>query len=136
MVRPALALLVVLVACGSLATETRADPRADYLLHCGGCHLADGRGVPPEVPTLVAKLGPIVTSQEGRDYVVRVPGAAQTPLSDEQLAAVVNWVLTGFNADTLQTNFRPLNGSEVGKARSRVLADPQKYRQSLWPDDE
>jgi mono/diheme cytochrome c family protein len=122
------------LAIGVAATESRADPRADYLLHCGGCHLADGRGAPPEVPTLIATLGPIVTSQEGRDSIVRVPGATQTPLSDERLAEVMNWVLTGFNSETLTPNFRPLTGIEVGEARRRVLADPLGFRRILWPD--
>lgn len=126
------------LAVGVVASETQADPsanpRADYLLHCGGCHLADGRGVPPEVPTLISTLGPIVASQDGRDYIVRVPGASQTPLTDEQLAQVMNWVLTNFNAETLGSNFRPLTGNEVGKARQRVLADPVRFRKSLWPE--
>lgn len=134
MALPALLRLSAVLAIGVAASQSRADPRADYLLHCGGCHLADGRGAPPEVPTLIATLGPIASSQEGRDYIVRVPGASQTPLSDEQLAAVMNWVLTGFNADTLEANFRPLTGREVGKARRRVLADPLRYRRTLWPD--
>ncbi|HSD69072.1 MAG TPA: cytochrome c [Woeseiaceae bacterium] len=134
MALPALLRLSAVLAIGVAASQSRADPRADYLLHCGGCHLADGRGAPPEVPTLIATLGPIVSSQEGRDYIVRVPGASQTPLSDEQLAAVMNWVLTGFNVDTLDANFRPLTGIEVGKARRRVLADPLRYRGTLWPD--
>jgi mono/diheme cytochrome c family protein len=111
-----------------------ADPRADYLLHCGGCHLPDGRGAPREVPTLINTLGPIAGSAEGRDYLVRVPGASQTPLSDEQLAQVMNWVLTNFNAETLNRNFQPLSGREVGKSRQRILADPIKRRQTLWPD--
>jgi mono/diheme cytochrome c family protein len=131
---PARLWFFVLLAIGVAATESRADPRADYLLHCGGCHLADGRGAPPEVPTLIATLGPIVSSQEGRDYIVRVPGATQTPLSDERLAEVMNWVLTGFNADTLTPDFRPLTGSEVGAARRRVLVDPVRFRRTLWPD--
>ena len=121
-------------AMAAVMPETRADPRTDYLLHCSGCHLPDGHGAPPEVPTLVGTLGPIVASEEGRGYIVRVPGASQTPLTDEQLAQVMNWVLATFNADTLATDFKPLTGSEVGKARRRVLADPVRFRKTLWPD--
>ena len=118
------------------AIPANADPRADYLLHCGGCHLPDGSGAPPEVPRLTETLGLIVQSEAGRDYVVRVPGATQTPLSDQQLADVMNWVLQTFNADTLQSDFKPLTGDEVGEARKRVLADPLKMRRELWPDYE
>jgi hypothetical protein len=85
---------------------------------------------------LINTLGPIVSSPEGRDYIVRVPGASQTPLNDERLAEVMNWVLTTFNADTLGTSFKPLTGTEVGRSRRQVLADPLKLRRSLWPDYE
>jgi cytochrome c553 len=117
-----------------LAGSANGNPRADYLLHCGGCHLPDGTGSPPDVPSLINTLGRIVASEEGRDYVVRVPGASQTPLSDEQLAEVMNWVLRTFNSETLDKKFKPLNGKQVGQARQRVLADPVKLRERLWPD--
>lgn len=90
--------------------------------------------MPPSVPSLSNTLGRIVASPEGRDYIVRVPGASQTPLSDEQLAAVMNWVLLTFNKETLPDDFVPLSAREVGKSRSQVLADPQKMRETLWPD--
>jgi hypothetical protein len=63
-----------------------------------------------------------------------VPGAAQAPISDEALAAVLNWVLLEFNRETLPAGFRPLRGSEVKRSRAQVLADPLKRRRELWPD--
>jgi len=110
-----------------------ADPRSDYLMHCAGCHLADGSGLPPEVPSLAGPLGRIVSSPAGRDYVARVPGAAQAPLSDEALAAVLNWLLLEFNRATLPTNFQALRPGEVARSRARVLADPLRLRNELWP---
>ena len=73
----------------AITATTSADPRSDYLLHCAGCHLANGRGSPPSVPSLAGPLGRIVSSPEGRDYLARVPGAAQAPISDNALAAVL-----------------------------------------------
>jgi mono/diheme cytochrome c family protein len=116
------------------ATGAIADPEANYLLHCGGCHLPDASGVPPSVPPLAGTLGAIIATPEGRDYVVRVPGASQTPLSDEELAAVMNWVLVTFNKESLPADFKPLSGREVGRSRKQVLADPQKMREALWPE--
>ncbi len=127
-------LAVFVVASVAGAPAVLADPYRDYLLHCSGCHMPDGSGLPPEVPTLVGPLGVMVQTKEGRDYVVRVPGAAQAPLSDAALAAVVNWLLEKFNRDTLPEDFRPLDGAEVGAARREVLTDPVKLRQRLWPD--
>lgn len=118
----------------AVATPSFADPRSDYLMHCAGCHLADATGVPPYVPSLAGTLGRIAASAQGRDYLARVPGAAQTPLSDEELAAVLNWVLLEFNRDTLPRDFRPLQGAEVARSRARVLADPLKLRDELWPE--
>jgi hypothetical protein len=119
---------------GSIAAPAVADPRTDYLLHCSGCHLADGRGSPGSVPSIAGPLGRIAASAEGRDYLARVPGAAQAPISDDALAAVLNWVLFEFNRATLAPGFKPLSGSEVARSRARVLADPLRLRRELWPD--
>lgn len=113
-----------------------ASARTDYLLHCAGCHLPTGAGVPPEVPTLVGSLGRIAASDEGRDYIARVPGASQAPISDAQLAAVLNWVLMEFNSDTLPGSFKPLTEKEVGKSRAQVLSDPLKMRRTFWPESD
>ncbi len=105
-----------------------ADPRTDYLLYCRGCHLANGAGVPPEVPSLHDTLGKLLATPEGRAYVVRVPGVSQTAMDDVRLAAVLNWVLAEFNANTLPNNFAPYSAQEVGEARRQVLDDPLKVR--------
>ena len=125
-------LIAALLVCAAGTVD--ASARTDYLLHCAGCHLPQGKGVPPEVPTLVGSLGRIAASEEGRDYIARVPGASQAPITDAQLAAVLNWVLLEFNSETLPESFRPLTAREVGKSRSRVLSDPLKMRRTLWPD--
>jgi hypothetical protein len=116
-----------------LPVQAAGDARSDYLLHCAGCHRPDGTGLPPDVPSLVGPLGRIAASRAGRDYLARVPGAAQAPLTDAGLASVLNWVLAEFNADTLPSSFEPLNGREVGQSRAHVLADPLKARSELWP---
>jgi len=84
------------------------------------------------VPSLRNNLGWIVRVAEGRDYLVRVPGSSQALLNDAELAAVINWVLTEFNAETLADDFKPLTAREVGRARSDVLMDPLKFRAELW----
>lgn len=131
--RAAVALLA-LVGLQGAGLPAQADPRVDYLLHCAGCHLPDGHGVPSLVPTLHDTLGQIVSDQNGRDYIVRVPGASQVPISDLRLTEVLNWMLTEFNSKTLPDDFKPLNEKEVAKARAQVLADPLKYRRIFWPD--
>lgn len=123
-----------IAALVAVAHAAVADSRSDYLLHCSGCHMPDGSGLPPVVPTLVGTLGVMIRTEEGRGYVVRVPGSAQSPLSDDALADVINWLLLEFNRHTLPEEFRPLDGAEVGIARRQVLADPVKLRNELWPN--
>lgn len=132
MIRTLLLLVVVaanLVANTALAAYT---PGVAYMLHCGGCHLIDGRSNPPEVPDLRGELGRIVAVPGGRDYLARVPGASQAPVSDQELAEILNWVLHRFNEKTLPVDFTPLTGEEVGKSRRNVLKDPLKHRATLW----
>jgi mono/diheme cytochrome c family protein len=111
-----------------------ADPHTNYLLYCRGCHLADGTGVQDAVPSLVNTLGQFAASPEGREYLVRVPGVSQTPMSDEQLAAVLNWVMTEFNNDVLPQDHRPYTAEEVRKARTKVLEDPLRTRAAILSD--
>ena len=72
-------------------------------------------------------------SPAGPNHIARVPGAAQAPLSNEALAAVLNWLLLEFNRATLPADFQALRPAEVARSRSRVLADPVRLRNELWP---
>ena len=125
-------ILAVLLLSGGV--EAADDSQARYLLHCRGCHLANGSGVPPAVPTLVDEIGRLVATPVGREYVVRVPGVSQSALDDEGLASVLNWILETFNADTLPADFRPYSTGEIAEARKKVLADPLTYRRTLRLD--
>lgn len=123
---------IVLLGITTMAAAESPDPvRANYLFGCRGCHLADGRGVPPEVPTLRDTLGEIVARPGGREYLVRVPGVLQSRLDDAELAAVLNYVLTEFNAATLPAAFKPYTAREVAAARKAILADPHRHRREL-----
>ena len=122
------------LVAASLALTVQADARVNYLLHCGGCHRVDGRGLPPEVPSLVGTIGPLAGTAEGRDYLARVPGAAQAPISDAELAAVLNWVLEAYNTDTLPLDYQPLTAAEISASRPSALANPRLARSRLGQD--
>jgi len=132
--RTVLTTALLLVATQFAAHSAHADPKVDYLLHCSGCHMPDGSGLAPVVPTLHAVIGRMVAEPAGRAYVVRVPGVSQAPINDEKLTAVINWMLTEFSSETLPDNFKPFTVSEVSRARSQLLADPLKLRAELFPD--
>ena len=106
-----------------------ADPaRVDYMLHCMGCHLMDGSGMPPEVPRLADRVGHYLDSPEGRRYLVQVPGAAQSLLDDSELAEVLNWILTELGGDSVASGFEPYTRAEVARYRRAAPADLDAVR--------
>ena len=123
-----LALLFALVTHSVFA----ASPRINYLLYCSGCHRPLGEGNPPNDPTLHNELGLMMSVQEMRGYLARVPGSAHAPITDAELTDVLNWMLEQFNADTLPEDFKKLTVEEVTKAREESLADPNQYRADFW----
>lgn len=127
-----LAVLASLCLALSSGPAAAASPHTNYLLYCSGCHLVDGRGSPPNVPTLHEELGRMMSVAAMRSYLLRVPGAAHTPLDDAELAAVVNWILEEFNAESLPAGFQPISEQEARRARREILADPLQYRSQHW----
>lgn len=89
-------LLCTLLSFAS-ATTAAAKPSFDYLLHCAGCHLEDGAGMPDLlIPDLNEHVGNFATMPEGRAYLIRVPGSSQSPLNDADLAVLLNWMVDRF----------------------------------------
>ncbi len=105
-----------------------ADPRSHYMIHCMGCHLDDGRGLPPEVPAFDEKLALFAGSDKGREYLVRVPGAAHAPIIDAALADVLNWIMQTYAGEAV---YKPFLESEIGRYRSRPLTNPAATRDKL-----
>lgn len=104
-------------------------PRGDahwqtlFVLHCSGCHGADGAGRAGAVPDLRDNLGRFVSSPEGRRFVLQVPGVAQARLADDEVAALTNWMLRRLSPSTVPAGFRPYDTVEVRDARRERLAD-------------
>ena len=57
----------------------------------------------------------------GREYLERVPGVATSPLSDADLAEVMNWMLWRFDREHVPASFRPFTAAEIGPLRARPL---------------
>jgi len=116
---------LVLILLGSNAA---ADPKSHYMIHCMGCHLQDGRGLPPDVPAFDNKLAVLAATPRGREYLVRVPGAAQAPIDDASLAGVLNWILQEY---TSGSHHVPFKASEIAHYRTEPLAQPAQLRAEL-----
>lgn len=128
--RPAAIAVLAAVFAGTGA-QAEQPPAVNYMLHCMGCHLADGSGGPPDVPDARGEMGRLLAVEGGREYLVQVPGAAQAPISNAELAGVINYMLEHFNAATLPADYRPLTEEEVAAWRKDWLPDVAAVRQTL-----
>ena len=98
-----------------------ATPAQDYTLNCMGCHGTEAQGIPGKVPPLANALSRFMRSPEGRNYVLRVPGAANSALSDGQLAAVLNWLAVTYDSSAPTTQPAPFTSTEVAAVRHQPL---------------
>jgi cytochrome c553 len=128
-------LLAVVAGTLALAGVTRAacgyPPRVNYQLQCMGCHRADGSGEEGRVPSLRRSLVLLSGSQQGRRYVLRVPGVAQAPLSDEDTAALLNWMARNLSDLPVPNDFVAYSVAEVARFRHQPLAATMATRARL-----
>jgi len=101
------------------------------MLECQGCHLADGSGSPNGVPALADFVARFLTVDGGREFLVQVPGSAQSSLGDAELAAVLNWMLREFGPREIAERAPPYTASEVALLRASPLTDVDGARRAL-----
>lgn len=129
------------VAASAHATEGSAV----FAQHCVVCHTEAATGSPGFVPPLTDTLGYYTTVDGGRSYLaqivtyglsgpITVAGVAYnatmvlyTPLSDQEAADVLNYVLTHFDAKSLPGQFVPFTAGEVNDARKEKLSAIQMH---------
>jgi len=121
---PAALLLVVLTAT---TTWSKPPPEQDFMLYCMGCHQRDGSGLSGRVPSLRG-ADRFLRPAGGRAYLVRVPGVANAGLSNERLAALLNWVLAEFGG----SEFRHYTAEEVGPLRAKPFINPAAARKAVF----
>jgi cytochrome c553 len=92
-----------------------------WVLNCQGCHRPDATGSVDTAPALAGVVGKYTGVPGGREYLGRVPGVATAPLSDADLAELLNWVLWRFDRADLDASFRPYTAEEVRVLRQRPL---------------
>ena len=139
---------MALLAASGIA---RADGADIFNANCAICHQSNGNGIPGMYPPLADSIGSYVAIPQGRAYLIRVVSFGMNgPISvhgqiyngmmqpwqkfkDEEIAQVLNYVLTTFNASLLPKNFSPLTSDEVKKYRTTTsaLGDVRKEREAL-----
>lgn len=96
-----------------------ATPGA-YLLYCGGCHGINGHSSDTAVPSLKGQVDAFLCLPEGREYIVRLPNVAFAPLSDAQLAELMNFVVA-LGQTRVGKGDPPYTAAEVGALRRKPL---------------
>lgn len=113
------------------------DGKVVYDTHCAACHQPDGAGALGLAPPLAGTLGKRMAVPEGRQYLagIVIAGLAGKleskgviyegimpnwqQLSDAELAAVLNHVLTAFNAADLPADHRPIEAAALAAFRAK-----------------
>jgi mono/diheme cytochrome c family protein len=132
-----------------IAASARAEQPGRELFDriCAPCHQQDGSGVPGVYPPLADRIGRFATVPEGRAYLARLlfygmfgpirvedrPYNGLMPpapaLSDAEVAAVLNYMLTELSAAQLPADFAPLAAPEVAGHREPKATPSQMRRE-------
>jgi mono/diheme cytochrome c family protein len=109
------------------------EPRRDYLLNCGGCHGFNGVSNSKVVPNLRDLVGYYLQIPQGRAYLARVPNVAFSTLSDQKLAAVLNYVVFDLGGASAPAAAKAYDAAQVGRWRKQPLTEVSlsQYRQQL-----
>jgi mono/diheme cytochrome c family protein len=131
-----LVLTLWLALLGQLASGGDINPQRaqfNYQMSCQGCHTPDGSGA-NAVPRMRDVVGIFLSTQAGREYLVRVPGSAVSALDDANLAEVLNWIIQEFAGASVTLPFEPFTPQEVGRLRQQPLTEVVQYRAQLLAD--
>jgi len=124
-------LLLILLSAGATTGANEILARQNYILNCQGCHLPDGSGSEGNVPKMNDFVGYFLHVPGGREFIVQVPGAAGAPISDQELADVMNWMLLNFSKNELPDQFVPYDAEEIAILRKEPLIDMHHRREEL-----
>jgi mono/diheme cytochrome c family protein len=116
-----------------------AEGRNIFVSNCAVCHQPDGKGAPGVYPPLVGAVGRYVALKDGRTYLIDVVSFGMggkiesggdsfegdmppwPQLSDQDVAGVLTYVLTGLNSKVLPPDFKPISADEVKAERAKQL---------------
>jgi hypothetical protein len=127
MCRLVFGLLSVGLGCAAMAQ----DVETNYRLYCMGCHVDDGSGLEGKVPSMRGTLVPLSTRPEGRRFLVQVPGVAQSPLTNAEVAALLNWMILNLSDKPAAAGVAAFTESEVARYRAERLLNVRATRAKL-----
>jgi cytochrome c553 len=112
------------------------SPRTNYLERCGGCHGVEGRSTSMLVPDLKGRAGYFLCSDLGRNYAARLPNVVFSEISDNDLAALLNYVMFDLGAGSAPADAMRYAGGELSELRKHPLTttDLLAYRRRIVSD--
>lgn len=123
-----LALLLLSAAQSALAGERR--PEVNYVLRCAGCHGMDGTGAEKAgIPPFPGLVDAFFADQQGRLYLMHVPGVVANGLSDREIAEVMNYVVDRWRKPGAEV--RHFSTEEVTRLRTEQLDDLVGLRREI-----
>lgn len=132
---PAMLAMVPLAAVAAAGEVEIKDPQRawnNWVLNCQGCHQPDGTGSKGGAPRMAGVVAKFLHVEGGREFLIRVPGVANAPLDEEQLADLVNWMLVTYDAENLPEGFEAYTAEEVAGLRYRpYIEDAEGMRGTL-----
>ncbi|MBK7768701.1 MAG: cytochrome c [Sulfuritalea sp.] len=142
----------LLITCALLACvgsgPVSADGAALYTTHCVACHQPDGNGAEGLAPPVAGVLGKLAGVPGGREYLAQVMVSGMVgkitsrgvkydgsmpavALTDEEMASVMGYVLSTFNASSeeipaalfAKARGKRMQPAAVRKQRERIRAE-------------
>jgi hypothetical protein len=87
-------------------------------------------GFQTRFPRFSILLGYFLEVPGGRGFLIQVPGIAHAPISDAEIAELLNHILRKFSLEQIPSSFVPYTPEEVGAVR-RSRADVVTTRANL-----
>ena len=126
-------LLVIAAILSALPLAAAAQPpkpiplltgaQADYIEYCSGCHGIQATSAPADIPVLRDRVGYFMCTQEGREYLIRLPNVAFAPITDsQQLANLMNFIVFGLGGKSTPRTAKPFQPSEIARLRKQPMS--------------
>ncbi|MGV8955333.1 MAG: c-type cytochrome [Cypionkella sp.] len=120
---------LLLITAPVLAAERPAP--VNYILRCVGCHLPDGTGLPSAgIPDFVGKVGAFAGNQDGRAYLLHVPGVLNSGISDHETAELLNYIMDTF-AGASVADAAPFTADEVTLLKAQKVGNVVAFRRRI-----
>lgn len=129
------ALALHVLACGTGPASAAGNGRTLYVLHCSGCHGLNGDAASiGRIPALSGNIGYFMTLPQSRNLAIQAPGIMNSGLDDEDVAALLNWLVPTLAGESLAEPFKPFTADEIGRSRATRPADFFAARRKVAAD--